>query len=331
MSLHILKAGLLDTIQDEGRFGYGRLGINRSGAMDRVGMTVANSLVGNAAGEAVLEMHFPAPEIQLETPALLALAGADFSAEVDGVSVPLHTPVLLQAGVSIKFQKKRSGARCYLAVCGGFAVSAWLGSCSTNLAAGAGGWKGRALRAGDLLALRQNIAGVPLESGKKMRCLPWSANVSDFYPANHAIRFCAGPEYAWLDAESQSSLEKTEWQITAQSNRMGYRLRGARLQQQLAAELVSSAVTPGTIQLLPNGQPIILMTDSQTTGGYPRIGQVIQADLSLLAQLGAGQVFALRAVSLETAFAALQEQTQLLKRLQTGCALKLTAMFTALK
>ncbi|MCB0530995.1 MAG: biotin-dependent carboxyltransferase family protein [Saprospiraceae bacterium] len=328
MSLHILKPGLLDTIQDEGRYSYGHLGVNYSGAMDRVGMAMANYLVGNTAGEAVLEMHFPAPEIRLDTPVLLALAGADFSAEVDGVSVPLHTPVLLQAGMSIKFQKKLVGTRCYLAIRGGFALDPWLGSCSTNLAAGAGGWKGRALRTGDVLALRQNTFGAQLSSDEKMRCFPWSANVSDFYPANQPIRFCQGPEYAWLDIESQTSLEKTDWQITAQSNRMGYRLKGAGLQQQHATELVSSAVTPGTIQLLPNGQPIVLMTDSQTTGGYPRIGQVIQADLPRLAQLGAGQSFPLQAVSLDTVFAAFQEQMQLLRRVQTGSALKLAAMLT---
>lgn len=328
MSLQILKPGLLDTIQDEGRYGYSHLGINHSGAMDRVGLAIANYLVGNSAEEAVLEIHFPAPEIRLDTPVLLALAGANFSAEVDGVSLPLHTPVLLQAGVSIKFQKRLSGTRCYLAVGGGFVLEHWLGSCSTNLATGAGGWKGRALRAGDVLALRQNTFGAQLGSDEKMRCLPWSANVSDFYPANQPIRFCPGPEYAWLDIESQTNLEKTDWQITAQSNRMGYRLKGAGLQQQHTTELVSSAVTPGTIQLLPNGQPIILMTDSQTTGGYPRIGQVIQADLPQLAQLGAGQSFPLQAVSLDAVFAALQEQMQLLRRVQTGCRLKLAAMLT---
>lgn len=328
MSLHILKSGLLDTIQDEGRYGFGHLGVNRSGAMDRVGMAVANFLVGNAVGEAVLEMHFPAPEIRLEAPVLLALAGANFTAEADSVSVPLHTPVLLQAGVSIKFQKKRAGTRCYLAAGGGFALDAWLGSCSTNLVAGAGGWKGRALRAGDMLALRQNTLGVQPGSGEKMQCLPWSVNVSDFYPANQPIRFCPGPEYTWLDTDSQSSLAKTAWQITAQSNRMGYRLKGANLQQERVTELVSSVVAPGTIQLLPNGQPIVLMTDCQTTGGYPRIGQIIQADLPRLAQLGAGQAFSLQAVSLETAFAALQEQTQILRRMKTGCALKLSMMLT---
>ncbi|MBK8966336.1 MAG: biotin-dependent carboxyltransferase family protein [Lewinellaceae bacterium] len=329
MSLHILKPGLLDTIQDEGRYGHGHLGINRSGAMDRAGMAVANFLVGNPAGEAVLEMHFPAPEIRLDAPVLLALAGANFTARADGVSVPLHTPVLLQAGVSIKFQKAISGTRCYLAVGGGFALDTWLGSCSTNLAAGAGGWKGRALQAGDVIAFRQKISVAQFELGEKMRRLPWSANVSDFYPANQAIRFCPGPEYGWLDTESQASLEQSDWQITAQSNRMGYRLKGPGLHRKNPAELVSSAVTAGTIQLLPNGQPIILMTDSQTTGGYPRIGQVVQADLPMLAQLGAGQAFALQRVPLETAFAALQAQEQMLRRLKTGCALKLAAVLTA--
>jgi len=323
MSLHILKPGLLDTFQDRGRFGYGHLGINPSGAMDRVAMAVANCMVGNAAGEAVLEMHFPAPEIRLEAPVMLALAGADFTAQADGAAIPLHTPVLLQAGVLIKFRKALAGARCYLAVRGGFVLEPWLGSCSTNLAAGAGGWQGRALQAGDFFAFRQNKPGPQLEYGLKMRRLPWSVHVAEFYPENNIIRFCPGPEYAWLDTASQAGLERTDWQVTAQSNRMGYRLKGSELKQRKTQELISSAVTFGTIQLLPNGQLIVLMADCQTTGGYPRIGQVIQADLPRLAQMGPAQVFQFQQLPLDAAFAALLAQEQALRRLRVGCVFNL--------
>jgi biotin-dependent carboxylase-like uncharacterized protein len=323
MSLHILKSGLLDTIQDRGRFGYAHLGINANGAMDKLAMAVANALVGNQVSEAVLELHFPAAEIQLKTPALLSLAGADFSAQANGKVVPANSAVFLPEGAVLKFRQLLHGARCYLAVAGGFDLEPWLDSCSTNLAAGVGGWQGRALQAAGKLPFRKSRTGTDVYAEKHAFSSPCRANTSSLFSGETAIRFCAGPEYNWLEEGSKQQLLQNKFQVTAQSDRMGYRLNGPRLLQKDAQELISAAVLPGAIQLLPNGQTIVLMADCQTTGGYPRIGQVIQADLPKLAQMRAGEIFTFQEVPLTLAFAALQAQTQMLRRLLVGCKLLL--------
>lgn len=317
----MLKPGLLDSIQDRGRLGYAHLGINPSGAMDLAALTVANLLTGNDSGEAVLEMHFPAPALRFESDALLALVGADFDARLNGLPVPVHTPVLVAGGSVLEFQKPVSGARCYLAVAGGFDLIPWLGSCSTHLAVQAGGFKGRALQAGDVLPFCRKADLTSVLQGKSSLVLPWRANVAGLYSSGEALRFCPGPEYDFLSSESKKWLETARWKIARQSDRMGYRTEGLALNLTEPLELVSAAVVPGTLQLLPNGHFIILMADSQTTGGYPRIGHIIGADLPKLAQMGAGVAFALERVSLETAMEALYRQAEWLQRLAWGCVL----------
>jgi len=318
MSLRILKPGLLDTIQDRGRFGYAQLGINPSSAMDTVALAVSNLLAGNPAGDAVLEMHFPAPALCFESDALFALAGANFDARLNGHFVPVHTPVLVAAGGMLEFRKPVSGARGYLAVASGFDLEPWLGSYSTHLAAQAGGFKGRALQAGDVLPFRRQADYTNILEGKNSWLLPWKANVSGLYPSGDTLRFCAGPEYDYLTSESKKQLETARWKVTRQSNRMGYRTEGLALTLTEPLELVSAAVVPGTIQLLPNGHFIVLMADSQTTGGYPRIGHIIGADLPGLAQMGAGMSFCLEHVHLEVATKAKYRQAQRLRRLEWG-------------
>lgn len=318
MSLLVLKPGLLDTIQDRGRFGHAHLGINPTGVMDINAMSVSNLLVGNEPDEAVLEMHFPAPRLRFESAAFFALAGADFDARLDGQVVPAHTPVVVAAGAVLEFLKPLSGARCYLAVSGGFDLEPWLGSRGTHLAVGAGGFKGRALRAGDVLPFRRQADFHAALKGKNVRILPWKANVSGLYPAAETLRFCVGAEYDFLTPDSKKLLETARWKIAPQSDRMGYRIEGPALARNEAVELVSSAVVPGTIQLLPNGQFIILMADCQTTGGYPRIGHVISADLPGLAQMRAGDSFGLQKVDLQAAVAAKAGQKLGLLRMRYG-------------
>lgn len=328
MSLTILKSGLLDTVQDRGRYGYAHLGINQNGAMDRLGMALANMLVGNASTEAVLEMHFPAAEILLEQDVLLSLAGADFDARTNGIRIPANTAVWLKAGAILRFQNAVAGARCYLAVQGGFDLEPWLGSCSTNLAAAAGGWQGRALHAGDKLPCRKKSACPVAIGDKNAMVLPFRVNMAGLLSAQRAIRFCPGPEFGWMDKGAKQQLEASEWLLSAQSDRMGYRLNGPTIQQTGNAQLLSSAVLPGTIQWLPNGQLIVLMADSQATGGYPRIGHVIQADLPKLAQLRPGAKVNFQEVPLDAAFAALQRQEQALRRLQAAIKHQLSCIST---
>ncbi|TNE54095.1 MAG: biotin-dependent carboxyltransferase family protein, partial [Bacteroidetes bacterium] len=287
MSLHVLKAGLLDSIQDNGRWGHTHLGINPGGAMDMVSMQTANFLVGNNGDTPVLEMHFPAPELRLESDALLALSGGDFSPLVNDQPVRVNTPVLLRSGATIRFARLRSGVRCYLAVHGGFDLKPWLGSYSTNLKARAGGWQGRALRTGDTLPFRQAADLRHQLKGAGHLALPWSA-AGDPGAPDGLFRFCTGPEYDWLDAPSKKLLETSEWQVNAHSDRMACLLNGPTLRQQQPESLISGATVPGTIQLLPSGRLVVLMADGQTTGGYPRIGNIISADLPRLAQVAPG-------------------------------------------
>lgn len=321
MSLRVLKPGLLDTLQDQGRHGWAHLGINPGGSMDTVAPAVANFLVDNQPNEAVLEMHFPAPRLKFESNALLAMAGADFAARLDGRAVPLHTPIAVSTGSILEFSKPVSGARCYLAIAGGFDVAPWLGSRSTHLAVQAGGFKGRALQSGDVLPFRRPADWSVVLKGGKCRIVPWRANVSGLYPPANLLRFCPGPEYELLNAASKQLLENARWKIAPQSDRMGYRTEGPALALEHPLELVSSGVVPGTVQLLPNGQFIILMADCQTTGGYPRIGHLISADLPGLAQMQPGDTFFLQSIDLEQTFRIKAKFNAGLRRLQMGCRL----------
>lgn len=318
MSLLVLKPGLLDMIQDRGRFGYAHLGINPAGAMDTIAMSVSNLLVGNKPDEAVLEMHFPAPGLRFGSDAIFALAGADFDAHLAGQAIPAHTPVVAAAGAVLEFRKPLSGARCYLSVSGGFEMEPWLGSRSTNLAVQAGGFHGRALQTDDVLPFRRATDYGDILKGKKAIVFPWKADVKGLYPGDETLRFFPGAEYEFLTPESKERLETDPWKITPHSDRMGYRIEGPALARNEAVELVSSAVVPGTIQLLPNGQFIILMADCQTTGGYPRIGHVIGTDLPGLAQMRAGDSFGLQKVDLQAAVAAKAGQKLGLLRMRYG-------------
>jgi len=322
MSLHILKNGLLDTIQDGGRYGYQHLGINPGGVMDLTAMNIANALVGNDAGEAVLEMHFPAAEIRFEETVLIALSGADFSATINADTIPINKPVIVQQGAVLKFGKNKTGARIYLAVQGGYLTNEWLHSSSTHRQVKAGGFAGRALQKNDLLLLKKDQTHKLLTDEKPVLVFPWRADVSGLYMSN-PFHFIPGAEYYYLDEPSKEQLASGLFTINQQSDRMGYRLIGEKIQLQTPMELISTGVTKGTIQLLPDGQLIILMADHQTTGGYPRVGHVISAHFPSLAQMRAGEKFSLQKTDLLTAENLLFEQQRNLQQLQNACNFRL--------
>lgn len=326
MGLRILKAGLMDTIQDEGLYGYQHLGINPGGAMDITAMKLANALLGNDLNEAVLEMHFPAAEIMFEEACLLALGGADFGAELDAVTVPILHPVMVQKGSVLRFRNNQAGARVYLAVKGGYLVKAWLNSKSTHSKVKAGGYKGRALQKNDHLLLKQNPFDAFFMNGKPFLVLHWTVNITGFYLSD-AIRFVPGAEYHGLNKTSKQKLETAKFSILKQSDRMGYRLQGEVLSMQAPKEMISTAVPRGTIQLLPDGQLIILMADHQTTGGYPRIGHVITAGFAALAQMRAGEKILFQKVDLADAETLLWEQERNLQQLQNACNFRLQEYF----
>lgn len=322
MSLRITRSGLLDTLQDVGRYGYQHLGINPGGVMDRTAMFVANALVGNDPNEAVLEMHYPAAEILFEETTLVAITGADFSATIRGGELPSLHPVLIQKGSVLQFGKKQKGARLYLAVQGGFFASEWLHSYSTNLKVKAGGFAGRALQKNDRLLLKQEPEYTFVDTKHVFEMLPWKAKVSDLYREN-IFRFIPGAEYDLLSEQAKQQLEAGIFTISRESDRMGYRLQGESLRLVTSKEMISSAVTRGTMQLLPDGQMIILMADHQTTGGYPGVGHIISADIPSLAQLNASDAFQLQQVGISIAEQLLFEQEMNLRQLQNACNFRL--------
>lgn len=285
MEIKVIRSGMLTTVQDLGRPGHRAAGVPLGGAMDVFALRVANQLVGNAEDAAVLECTLLGPELGFGADTVIAVGGADF----EGLAA--WQPRLVRAGERVKLGAVRSGCRGYLAVAGGIDVSVVLGSRSTYLRAGFGGFEGRALRDGDRLKVPDVTRHLTNHWRIDARILPG-------YSAAPTVRVVRG---AQLD-EFGGALFAAEFRILPQSDRMGIRLGGDKLTRiGGAAELVSSAVAPGTVQVPPDGQPIVLMADAQTLGGYPQAAQVISVDLPLMAQLRPGDRVKFAEVTLEEA------------------------------
>jgi antagonist of KipI len=299
MSLRIVKPGLLTTVQDGGRRGLQHLGVVPCGAMDRVALALANALVGNDAGEAVLEITLLGPQIELEEDSLVALCGAQFEASAGDGDLPGDRPVFLQAGMRLNLRRAVRGTRAYLAVAGGIAVEPLLGSRSTYLPARFGGLEGRALLAGDSLPLAPDAARLAAgryerlaaraTSRKGVHSVRWSAPALTL-PEHEPIVLHAMPgrHHDEFDAASQRAFYDSLWRVSPDSNRMGFRLSGATLARPQGGEILSEPTCLGTVQVPANGAPIVLMADHQTTGGYPKIAEVAGADVPRLAQLAPG-------------------------------------------
>ncbi|MBD1398483.1 biotin-dependent carboxyltransferase family protein [Pontibacter sp. JH31] len=330
MSLEILKPGLLTTIQDLGRYGHQKEGIIVSGAMDTFALRVANMLVGNPQHQAALEITLTGPTIRFTTDQLIALTGADLSPALHGEAVKMWRPLFVKQGSILEFKSPQSGCRAYLAVSGGFAIPEVLGSYATYLKAGFGGFGGRALQAGDLIPCHAptgngmelfKMAAGPTEGHTSTNWTPDPQRYPNYQPSP-TIRAIKGPEYELFSETAKERIWSERFQVSVQSDRMGYRLQGVSLYLQEQTELISSAVTFGTVQVPPDGQPIVLMADHQTTGGYPRIAQVISADLPILAQVVPGQTIQLQEVTLEEAQQLYIRQEQNLELLARAIHLK---------
>lgn len=322
MSLLVTKPGLLDTIQDLGRFGYAAWGINPSGAMDHYAAQVANFLVGNSEEEPVIEMHFPAAHFEFTENALIAMTGADFTPYINNEPANCWQPYFVPAGTLLHFGQLKWGSRCYLSLRHGFDIPEWLDSYSTNLKANTGGFKGRRLLSGDII--RSKDANDIAFKGVKR--LPWRVNVSEVYKPDPTFLFIKGKEWDWLNESGRHNFDEGIFIIQAASDRMAYTLVGPSLPLQFNEELVSSGVYFGTIQLLPDGRTVVLMADHQTTGGYPRLGHVISSELPRLAQLRPGENIRFDSISQEKAesLAILMEEE--LSELEKVCSKKLNSL-----
>lgn len=323
MSLRILKTGMLDTIQDPGRFGYQQFGINPTGVMDRYAAAIANILVANKPDDAVIEIHFPAPSIFFGEPVMIALGGADFDANIEGNPIPLNQPVIINKNRTLQFRSLKNKSRCYLAIKKGMKLSKWLNSYSTNIKAEAGGISGRKLLKDDIIELNDESDYYGLVDEIDFKILPWKANEDFGIDLTEKLMILKGNEWDWLDKASQEKFLKNPFFISPNSDRMGYRLASEPLHSARKTELISSAVNFGSVQLLPEGQLIILMADHQTTGGYPRLGNVISVHLPMLAQMQAGEQIRFNFTDHQTAESLLIKQQQHLQQLEIACKLRL--------
>ncbi len=325
MALEVLEGGLLTTLQDRGRYGWEQYGVPVAGAMDPFALQAANAIVGNDLGEAALEITIVGPRLYAHSGCLIAVAGADLDLRVDGAPAPTWQALWLPAGSVVEFGGRRSGCRAYLAVAGGFAVAPVLGSRSTYLRGGFGGLDGRALRAGDLLPLRAPAAG---HAGLAGRPLP--AVEVPHYTEEPTVRVVLGPQADRFTPEGVAALLDGVYEVGPNSDRMGCRLRGPRIAQRAGADIVSDGIALGSVQVPGDGQPIVLMADRQTAGGYTKIATVIGADVPLLAQCvpGASRVrFA--AVSLAEAVRWRREQARTLALLAGPRAYRLAGVSPA--
>jgi len=303
-ALEVLEPGLLTTVQDHGRPGWRHAGVSASGAMDSPALRSANHAVGNAAGAAGLECTVAGPRLRFLATTRFALAGGDLSPvlhrdDLGAWPVPLGAPVLARAGNVLAFGARRSGSRTYIALAGGVDVPPILGSRSTDLTAGFGGMGGRALRAGDLIALGGRGADHHVEPRPRDLATldPHSARPDDV-----TVRVILGPQHDHFRPEALAAFLGEAYTLAPESDRVGCRLQGPRLAHRDVAEIVADGMVPGCVQVPPDGQPIVMMAGGPTTGGYPKVATVVSADLPALAQLlpGEGRV-RFRAVSVEEA------------------------------
>jgi antagonist of KipI len=303
--LCVIKPGMLTTIQDAGRWGFQSGGVPVAGPMDPVSHRLANALVGNRADAASLEITLLGPELEFEDERLVAVAGAEFALALDGRSAPANAPFIVSAGSRLRFGARGRGARAYLAVSGGIATPPTLGSRSTHLVSSMGGVGGRALTAGDRLPL-----GDP-QRAQGLALAPQIAPVP--LPDHHArIRVLPGPQVDYFSPDALEVLQSRPYTIGHNSDRMGFRLDGPRLVHARGADIISDATPLGVLQVPASGQPILLMADRPTSGGYPKIATVIAADIAVAGQLGPADTISFTVCTPADAMAALIAQERAL-------------------
>jgi antagonist of KipI len=309
MELRVIKAGMLTTIQDRGRWGLQSRGVPVAGPMDPCSHRLANAIVGNRADAATLEVTLLGPELEFEDERVLAVAGAEFALTVDGRTAPHAAPFIVSAGARLRFGSRIRGARAYLAVAGGVAVPPALGSRATHLISAMGGLDGRPLRAGDVVPLGERPAHAVLAD----RAVPPVTPLPD----GHArIRLLPGPQVEYFVDDALETLQSGPYAVGGKSDRMGFRLEGPGLRHARRADMISDATPLGVLQVPASGQPILLMADRQTTGGYPKLATVISADIGVAGQLGPGDTISFVVCSLREAMAALIAQERVLMALE---------------
>ena len=315
------RAGFLTSVQDPGRTGFRHLGVSTSGALDSFALRVANLLVGNDEGAAGLEITLGSLQLRFDDERSVAWCGGEFDVQIGSRALPAGHVAHVQSGDELKVGRAQLGCRCWLAVSGGIDVPVVLGSRSTDFRANFGGLEGRTLRDGDQLSLgefrRSQIAATETISS-------WGGPHDWVSPTKRypILRFVRGADWHRFNASTLQRFTGESFAVSPDSDRMGVRLDGPELKREDKTDLISEAVVPGTIQVPPSGEPILLLGDCQTIGGYPKIAHVITVDLGIAAQLRAGDGVRFVEVSMRDGHRLLSERERDLERFRTGLSLQ---------
>ncbi|WP_445491372.1 5-oxoprolinase subunit C family protein [Niallia sp. 03133] len=328
MTISVNRPGLLTSIQDLGRYGFQQHGVIVSGAMDALSLRIANLLVGNDEKEAVMEITLIGPSLTFHEDCLIAITGGDLSPSINGKPVSAWRPIYIAKGSILNFGQCMEGCRAYLAVAGGYKISDVMNSKSTYLLAGIGGYNGRSLNTGDQLGCGDmSEKSTKLfhqlklkQKGASFAMTGWFVNRKEFLFVQKApvIRVMNGGQFDLFKQSSLVDFFSHSFKVSSQSDRMGYRMAGPAIELKEQVEMVSEAVTHGTIQIPSDGNPIILLADRQTTGGYPKIGQVATVDLPLIAQTKPGEEIYFSSITLEEAEQLYVEREKELKALEAA-------------
>lgn len=326
MKAFVRSAGFLTSVQDLGRTGYRQSGISVCGALDSHSLRVANVLVGNEDSAAGLESTLGNLRLNFDDQRVVAWCGGAFAVRIGGMNLPPGHAGLIGGDEELVMTAPKTGARAWLAISGGIDVVPVLGSRSTDLRGNFGGHEGRALRDGDVLSLGEPsvVSARVKEMFGDRRIAEWTAPSEWVTMAtrDRFLRVVQGSDWARFKAEAQTSLVSAPFAVTSDSDRMGVRLDGPKLARNDQGDLISEAVAPGTLQVPPNGKPILLLGDCQTIGGYPKIAHVITVDLPIAAQLWPGDLVRFHEVSLGEAQELLRERAEDFARFRVGLSLR---------
>lgn len=310
MSLHIVDAGPLVTVQDSGRLGYARFGVPASGPMDWFGFRAAQALVGNTTADAAIEVGAGDLVLSAEDDLLIAASGAGYELRIQSRPRPFWMALQLRRGWTLELTRTAVGCWAYLAIAGGISAPRVLGSAATYVRGGLGGLAGRALRGGDSLPIGKTTSPAESRAGLEL-----PAEARPGYGESVTVEVVIGPQSGYFSAQAMQKFLEDPYRVSAASDRMGYRLEGPPLHHSGGADIISDGMVMGCVQVPADGQPLVMMADGPTTGGYPKIAAVVNADLPLVAQCTPGRgELRFRATTVEAAQARYRQLQESLSR-----------------
>ncbi|MFC3927520.1 5-oxoprolinase subunit C family protein [Streptococcus caprae] len=300
MGIRILKPGLMTTVQDMGRNGYQSQGFGVSGVMDVRSFRIANLLIDNPENEAVLEFSLVGPTLEFTQDTIIAITGGDFQPTINGEAAPMYTAIYMHKGDILAFGGARTGSRGYISFSSYLQIPVIMGSRSTNVKVGIGGFKGRKLQADDFIGFRINRLYLPYFLSRKL-------DIDEFNQEEEVLRVVLGPQDHHFTKQGIQTFLNETYTVTGDFDRMGCRLEGPYIAHKEKADIISDGTTLGSIQVPAHGKPIILLADRQTTGGYTKIATVASVDIPKLVQRKTDHQIRFKAITVE-------EAQQLLKK-----------------